>query len=514
MRLGTKLILSPVTTIIVTMFVHGYLSIRQDKENIARESQVGMRGLTRAVQTGLKNFYADLHDLKATQNFVDAVGPRGNIHSLIVYDIAGQQVILSASLRDGTDFPELDATPIQKLDPGPVLQTGRETEGYVQGRRVLVYYRMEPILDTQGQIAGAFVLARRGSRLIASIQERSNRIIATTSILVAVLSLLILIIVRQNITRPINDLISRIRELGQGHWEQRIQTGGHDEIASLAREFNIMSEELQGSYTRLIHEQEEKLKLEQELRRSEHLASVGELAAGLAHEIGTPLNIIGGRAEYLLRRPRSQAELSENLRIIRSQIDRIAGIVRQLLEFSRRQEPVFRPVDVGLLLSSVRSFLDHKISERKVNVEIQRADGLPPIQADPELLQQVFINLFLNSLDALKPGGTIRITAAVRKSGVSINNSAANNKVHGLSVTFEDNGTGIPPEHIDRVFDPFFTTKDIGDGTGLGLSVTYGIIKEHGGAIQIESDVGKFTRFIIHLPTEPAVARGPDTKGS
>src|SRR6266702_7968269 len=140
--------------------------------------------------------------------------------------------------------------------------------------------------------------------------------------------------------------------MGQGHWQQRIETRGHDEVASLANEFNIMSEELEGSYSRLVLEQDEKLKLEQELRHTERLASVGRLAAGLAHEIGTPLNIIGGRSEYLLRRPRSAEELKDNLGVIRSQSDRIAAIVRQLLEFSRRREPVFQPIELSALLDN------------------------------------------------------------------------------------------------------------------------------------------------------------------
>ena len=507
MKLGTKLIVFLVVTVIITMTVHGYLSIQQDQENVAREIRVGMRGFTRAIHASLKHFYVDRRDFEATQNFVDAVGPRGNIHGLIAYDRTGGPVAVSASLRYRSDFADLDPTPVLRLDPKPVMQTGNGTEGYIRDKGILIYYRIEPILASDNRAVGAFVFARQGARLIASIQERRNRIITTTSVLVALLSLLILVIVRGSISRPINELITRIRELGQGRWEQRIAIRGRDEIASLAKQFNIMSEELQASYSRLVHEQAEKIKLEQELRHSERLASVGQLAAGLAHEIGTPLNIIGGRAEYLLRRPRSQEELSENLRTIRSQIDRIAGIVRQLLEFSRRQEPVFRAVDVGLLLRNVRSFLDHKISERKVHVEIQGADGLPRVQADPELLQQVFINLFLNSLDALGSGGTIRITAAVEKPGVSTN--AGNNKANGLYLTFEDNGTGIRAEHIDRVFDPFFTTKDIGEGTGLGLSVTYGIIKDHGGEIQIESEPGKFTRFIIHLPTQRPGASEP-----
>jgi signal transduction histidine kinase len=499
------------TTMIVTMLIHGYFSIRQDRDNTEREIRVGVRGLSRAAQATLRNFYADLQDLKATQDFVDAIGPAGNIHGMVVYDSVGQRVALSPSLRQSPDTSQLDFAPLLKVDPSPVLRTAQGTEGYIRAASVLIHYRIEPIFNSHGQIAGAFVLARQGSRLIAGIQERRDRIITTTFILATLSSLLIFIIVRRSVAHPINELISRIHEIGRGQWKQRIESRGHDEVASLANEFNIMSEELQSSYSRLIHEQEEKLKLEKELRHSERLASVGGLAAGLAHEIGTPLNIIGGRAEHLLRRPRSQAELNENLQIIRSQIDRIAGIVRKLLEFSRRQEPAFRPVDLVQLLSNVRNFLDHKITEKGITVEIEPANGLPLMQADSELLQQVFINLFLNSLDALKPGGNIKISVEMKNPKGAL--GISNNGTQGLWVIFEDSGAGILPENINRVFDPFFTTKDIGEGTGLGLSVSYGIIKDHGGEIHVQSEPGKFTRFVIHLPTDRA-AVGRDKRGA
>ena len=232
------------------------------------------------------------------------------------------------------DFPELNLTPILRLDPRPAFQSPNGIDGYIRDRDVLIYYRIEPITTTDGRLAGAFVLARQGFQLIGSIEARRNRIVATTTALVLLLSLLVLIIVRRNITRPINQLVDRVREIGRGRWEQRIDSKGRDEVAALAKEFNSMSEELNRSYSRFLQEQQEKLKLERELRHSERLASVGQLAAGLAHEIGTPLNVIGGRAEYLLRRARSHEELTENLNIIRSQSDRITAIVRQLLEFS------------------------------------------------------------------------------------------------------------------------------------------------------------------------------------
>lgn len=507
MKLGTKLIVFLVATVVVIMTIHGYLSVRQDQENIDREIRVGMRGFTRAIHASLKNSYADLQDLKTTQDFADAVGPRGNIHGLIVYGADGKRVAVSASLRYGTDFPEMDPTPIFALDPRPVLQSGESIDGYIRRPGVLIYYRIEPIFDTRPRPAGAFIFARHGSRLFRSIHQRRNRIITTTSTLVALLALLILIVVRRSITRPINELIARIREIGQGRWEQRLDIAGRDEVASLAKEFNLMSEELHQSYTRLVDEQQTKLQLEQALRHSERLASVGQLAAGLAHEIGTPLNIIGGRAEYLLRRPRKPEELKNNLEVIRSQSDRITAIVRQLLEFSRRREPAFRAVNISALLDNAKYLLEHQLKEKEVQVELQ---GQQPttIAGDPDLLQQVFLNLYSNSLHAVSHGGVIKIHTEITGNGLPPELSARGGPGPWLRISLEDNGAGIAPEDVSRVFDPFFTTKDIGEGTGLGLSVSYGIIKDHGGYITVESEPGKFTRFVIFLPTaERAISR-------
>jgi len=498
MNLGTKLILSLVAVIVLVMAVHGYLSIQQDQENIERELTVGMRGFARILQAGLRQTIADKPDLKETHRFIDTAAPRGNIHGVIVYDLSGAAVAHSASIRYGTDFPELDPTPIKKLNPRTVLQSGKGIDGYIREQKALLYYRIEPIVDSGNQLRGAVVLARHGYGTFATVERRRNRILMTTSVLIILLSLLVLILVRRSVTQPINQLIRRIKEISQGEREQ-VEIKGRDEVASLAREFNLMCQKLQESHARLVGEQQEKLKLEHELRHSERLASVGRLAAGLAHEIGTPLAIIGGRSEYLLRRSRSPEELKDNLGVIRSQSDRIAAIVRQLLEFSRRREPVFQPVDLLGLLENVKYLLAHQLREKDIRVETTGLNTLPKISADPELLQQIFINLYSNSLHALGPDGVIKIGAEITARGIIQASPAAG---HRLRISFEDNGAGIAPEHIGRVFDPFFTTKDVGEGIGLGLSVSYGIIQEHGGDIQVESEPGSFTRFIIYLPTE------------
>ena len=495
MKLGTKLVLCLVATLTLTMLGHGYLSIQQDRQNILREMRVGMMGLSRSIQAALRYMYGDAADVQATQKFIDGVARSGNIHGIVVYDTNGRAIVTSVSLTDTKDHPNLDPLPVLAIDPRAVLGNGVGVEGYLESAAHPVYFRIEPIFSSDNTLSGAFVLGRRGTGYNLTLQTRRNRIILTTCVLFFVLTGFILFLVRRNISRPIDQLIGRIRAIGEGHWEKRIEIRGRNEIGALAAEFNQMCERLEDLYGRLVKEQHDRLNLERNLRQSDKLASVGQLAAGLAHEIGTPLNIIGGRAEFLLRRPRSAQELRENLQIIRSQIDRIAGIVRQLLEFSRRREPDFRKVELVHLLDRVIELLDHKIADKNVSVE-RNLSHLPPLQADPDQLEQVFVNLFLNSLHALPNGGTIRITARLADRPEANGNDAG----QAIQIRFEDNGRGIAMEHLSQVFDPFFTTKDVGEGTGLGLSVSYGIIKDHGGEIRVESMPGESTCFTISLP--------------
>jgi len=498
MKLGTKLILSLVATLIMIMSVHGYWSIQQDRENTLREMRVGMIGLSRSIQAALRYIYSNERDINATQRFIDNIGRSGNIHGVIVYDTSAKPIAISASLTDTAGYPVLDPRTVLEIDPKPLLASGKSIDGYIESPAHPVYYRIEPILDRNDNLVGAFVLARRGVGYNLTLETRRNRIILTTSVLIALLSFVIFFLVQRSLTRPVKQLINGIREIGEGNWEKRLEVEGHNEISSLAVEFNQMCHRLQELYRKLVQEQRERLNLERSLRQSDKLASVGQLAAGLAHEIGTPLNIIGGRAEFLLRRLRTQKEVNDNLQIIRSQIDRIAGIVRHLLEFSRRREPAFRRVELLSLLEKVIGLLEHKIAEKNVIVDLQADKSLPFISADADQLQQVFLNLLLNSLQALPYGGRINVTAAIAPYG----NEAATDKQPRLCIEFQDNGAGISPEHIGQVFDPFFTTKDIGEGTGLGLSVSYGIVKDHGGEIRVQSELGSFTRFSILLPTD------------
>jgi two-component system, NtrC family, sensor kinase len=501
MKLGTKLVLLLMITVMVTMLIHGYLSIRQDRENIVREMRVGMMGLSRSIQAALQYIYAEEGGIAAAQKFVDGVGRPGNIHGIVVYDHLGKRIAVSVSLTETGGDGRLDPTPVLEIDPAQVLATGQDIDGYVETPLYPLYYRAAPILNNKNQLVGAFVLGRRGVGYNLTLEIRRDRIIWTTSILIVLVAVLILFLVRTSVSRPIEELIERIRAMAEGSWENRIEIRGENEISALAVEFNRMCEKIDEAYKRLLKEQQDRLSLERNLRQSDRLASVGQLAAGLAHEIGTPLNIIGGRAEFLLSRPRSSDEIRDNLQVVRSQIDRIAGIVRQLLEFSRRREPAFRSVELAPLLEKVTGLLAHKIGEKQARVECNIDKALPTIPADPDQLQQVFLNLFLNSLQALRLGGLIKIRASMVETR-NESGALADGREPRLAIEFEDNGAGIPAEHMSQVFDPFFTTKDVGEGTGLGLSVSYGIVKDHGGEIRVDSQVGRWTRFTILLPVQ------------
>ncbi len=229
----------------------------------------------------------------------------------------------------------------------------------------------------------------------------------------------------------------------------------------------------------------EKLSLQQQLLTSEKLASIGLLSAGVAHEINTPLTGISSYVQ-MLQKKLTDTPNTEILGKIEAQTDRVGRIIKNLLNFARNpSDSSFQRVDLKVSLEEIISLIDYKLKTMNIELELDLA-SLPPVQAQGERLQQVFINLILNALDAMPGGGKLRIELA------RADREAA--------VTVADTGTGIRPEHLPRVFDPFFTTKGIGKGTGLGLSISYAIIKEHEGRIQARSEAGKGSVFTVYIP--------------
>src|ERR1700722_3751455 len=239
----------------------------------------------------------------------------------------------------------------------------------------------------------------------------------------------------------------------------------------------------------LVDDITERVSLEAQLSQADKLSHIGLLAAGVAHEINTPLAVISSYAQMLAKQLRGDARLGPVLDKITQQSFRAAEIANGLLNFSRTSTTEFRSTDLNQVVRDTLSLLEHQFKTAQILIDLELVDDLPPIHGNPGKLQQVFLNLLLNAKDAMPGGGRLRIATLV------------NGHVEAV---ISDSGSGIAPEHLKRIYDPFFTTKNmlLGErrGTGLGLSVSYGIIQEHAGKIHVESAVGSGTTFHLEFP--------------
>jgi signal transduction histidine kinase len=244
----------------------------------------------------------------------------------------------------------------------------------------------------------------------------------------------------------------------------------------------------------LIEDRSQVRELERQLIRTEKILTAAVLSAGLAHEIGTPISVIRGRAENLLE---SQAgtPAAEDLAAIVRHADRISSTIRQVLDFSRAQPIHVGPVEAAAAIEKTRQLLDWKLTSKRVSLAIAVAPGTRPLAADPDQLQQVLVNLIMNACDACAEGGAIRIGAG----------PAAGAEQVRLDV--QDDGCGIPVEDLNAVFDPFFTTKKRGEGTGLGLTVVASIVRNHGGVVTVASVPGRGSTFTLLWPAAGAGRR-------
>jgi signal transduction histidine kinase len=236
--------------------------------------------------------------------------------------------------------------------------------------------------------------------------------------------------------------------------------------------------------------EDEQLKLREQLVRSEKMAALGQLSAGIAHEIRTPLTSIKIFIQSLEKEIELDENQKEDFRIIKKEIDRINENVIRFLNFARPEEPFFQRLNIHELIKETLNLLAAKMKASSVDLEISLLDVCPPVEGDPKQLGQVFLNLFLNAIEAMPRGGVLTARSALK--------TVPESHEEFLQIFIEDTGCGIPEKDRLYLFDPFFTTKDA--GTGLGLSIVYSIVQKHNGQIEVESQMGKGSRFIISLP--------------
>jgi signal transduction histidine kinase len=315
----------------------------------------------------------------------------------------------------------------------------------------------------------------------------------SVSLALLIMSALLGLFWSRRVTRPIEQLSKASKFVGKGEFDITVQRTSRDEIGDLAESFNEMAAEL--------NTREKALKEAQAaLVQSEKMAAFGQLGAGIAHEVKNPLAGILGFAQLSLRKVEEDSQIHRNLMIIQRETRRCKTIIENLLKFARQEKVSRNPTEINPVVEDSISIIDHQLGINQVRLEKDLSSGLPPFLGNANQIQQVLMNLMMNSQQAMegKPG-LITITTRRLETGE-------------IEVRVRDDGPGIPEEIQDKLFEPFFTTKATGKGTGLGLSVSYGIIKDHNGDIRVESKPGMGTAFIIILPvnTDEAGVRSED----
>jgi signal transduction histidine kinase len=297
--------------------------------------------------------------------------------------------------------------------------------------------------------------------------------------------------------RPLRLLTLKAQRVGGGDLGGPLDLPQKDEIGVLAAEVNSMCERLAEANARTQAETQARYRALEQLRHADRLITVGRLAAGVAHELGTPLNVIAGRAKMLRRGDVDPASAQEYLTVISEQAERTTSIIRQLMDFARRREPRMISTDLLSVTRSIVSLVEPLARRRRLTVRaISTCSVLT--RGDATQIEQVVSNLVVNAMQACKDGGSVEVSCGVADSGA--NGVAINGSARCAYVRVTDDGHGMPPETVEHVFEPFFTTKDVGQGTGLGLSVAHGIVRDHGGAIAVESAVGRGSQFTVYLP--------------
>ncbi|HDL18477.1 MAG TPA: sensor histidine kinase [Bacteroidetes bacterium] len=333
-------------------------------------------------------------------------------------------------------------------------------------------------------------LRKYGSEILANASSAINqerleiyRLISTGKFAVVVSLIFFLLSIgyiisflTRQILRPINRAIEYTQRIAEGDFSPvKPMRKYRDEFSNLAMALNRMIHEIRAH--------------QDQLTQSRKMAAIGNLTAGIAHELNNPLNNISLTTETLLEDfdDYSKEEKLKMLHDIFDQVERAGSTVRNLLDFTRVEKPIFTSVSVSELVNTTLKLLKNEFTLNDIQVEPEIDKNLPPVNGNPKNLQQVLLNLLLNGVQAMPDGGTLKVKSTLKKDGF-------------IRIDVTDTGIGIPSEYIDKIFDPFFTTKEVGKGTGLGLAVSHGIIENHKGKITVLSKIGKGTTFSVFLP--------------
>jgi len=346
--------------------------------------------------------------------------------------------------------------------------------------------------------------------MYAAIRESQKIVLFYMLLNTLLLGLLGFYLLHRSLMRPINRLVKRAEGFKEGESFFLASTSGQNEFGRLSRALNFMirgleenKAELKTSISSLERANVELRQAQEEIIRSEKLASIGRLASGIAHEIGNPIGIVLGYLDLLKGNELDKEERKDIINRIGGEVDRVNRIIRNLLDFSRQSKGEVKEVSIHQIITDMLDMLKHQPMMADVSLTFDQGTDKDTVLADPDTLKQLFLNIVMNAVDAMEAG---QAGGGISQKALSIQTRSAPDAQSGkgdgqrVHIHFTDNGPGIPNEDIHRIFDPFYTTKEPGKGTGLGLSVSLRIVEDMGGDIKVKSEQGKGTTITVVLP--------------
>ncbi|AKT37963.1 sensor histidine kinase [Chondromyces crocatus] len=483
MKLTRKLVVMLFLGVFVVLAVHSYVRIRRELGLFEIDMQRDAHIIGRVLSEAAYEVWLSDGRERALQLIADANDRED--HVAIRY--------IALPLQSAAEPP---LVPVEALEP--VLRGEKVVLKATppDAPEMLVTY--VPLL-AEGEL-GALELAES----LAGEQRYIQRTIRNTALATAAVALfcglLATVVGVWLVGRPMQHLIRQARRVGGGDLRVDPPVAQDDEIGELSREMNAMCVRLAAAQERILAETTARLTAIDQLRHADRLVTVGKLASGVAHELGAPLQVVTGRARMICDDDMPHAEAEANALIIVEQGNRMAEIIRQLLDFARRRGADKAPVGVRRLLGRTCDMLGPLAEKQGVDIDLEAAEGEGDIVLDVDEAQlgQALTNLVMNAIQALPEGGHIR--TGVRRECARPPADVGGDEAEHVCIYVEDEGEGMTAETLEHIFEPFFTTKQVGEGTGLGLSVAWGIVREHDGWIDVQSTEGQGSKFSIYLP--------------
>ena len=470
---------------IVAFSVYAVFAMRSEEEDLTTTAQREFKLLARSLQVSIENALRDAQDrdIAETLTRLEHVDPDVDVS---LHGLDGQ---IRATSDDSLSAPELEGRLAILAMATNDAVVRFEPEGALE--RLIIAL---PIRADDGEVLGALTLAKPLERLVADLKSTQRTIwisligflLASVAVGFGLGSFFI--------GRPMARVLAAIDGVRDGETRVDLPTRRPDEIGMTARAFERLINELARERNARESETRRRRELERELEHADKLIAVGRLSARIAHEVGSPLQVLVGRAQAIVALPDVGDKVARHATIIAEQGARVTGILRELLSWTQPAVGPPRPVDPGAEVEAISDLLELELRHRGVVLAVSIERPLPPVSARPGQMQQVVLNLVKNALLVSPSGSTIAVTVTPHEASA-------------IALTVSDEGPGIPPEHLARLFEPFFTTRLDDGGVGLGLTVVRGIVEEHGGHVEVVSGAKAGTRFIVLWPADDKLVR-------